>query len=30
MGPDDPVPPRALVVNVSQRLRSFHVALTHS
>jgi hypothetical protein len=30
MGPDDPVPPRALVVNVSQRLRSFHAALTHS
>jgi hypothetical protein len=27
MGRDDPVPPRALVVNLSARLRSFHSAL---
>jgi hypothetical protein len=27
MTPDDPVPPRALVVNLSARLRSFHCAL---
>jgi hypothetical protein len=27
MGPDDPVPPRAILVNVSQRLRNFYRAL---
>jgi len=30
MGPDDPVPPRALVVNLSARLRSFHAGLAAS
>jgi hypothetical protein len=30
MGPDDPVPPRALVVNLSQRLRAFHAGLAAS
>lgn len=27
MGPDDPMPPRAMLVNVSQRLRNFYRAL---
>jgi hypothetical protein len=27
MGPHDPVPPRAVILNLSERLRRFHTAL---